>query len=143
MANQAGWLRMGEQNVERISDEATHQEFMKSLLTEVNALEKMLSLGLIESGVHRIGAEQEMFLIDSAHKPAPRAMEILDAIDDDRFTHELGLFNLEANLAPHKLGGNCLSLMEQEAQEVYQHARLTAARFGCDIALVGILPTLT
>jgi len=134
---------MGEQNVERISDEATHQEFMKSLLTEVHALEKMLSLGLIESGVHRIGAEQEMFLIDRAHKPSPRAMEILDVIDDDRFTHELGLFNLEANLAPHKLGGNCLSLMEQEAQEVYQHARLTAARFGCDIALVGILPTLT
>jgi CBS domain-containing protein len=70
-------------------------------------------------------------------------MEILEAIGDDRFTHELGLFNLEANLAPHKLGGNCLSLMEQEAQELYKHARLTAARFDCDIALVGILPTLT
>jgi CBS domain-containing protein len=134
---------MGEQNVERISDEATHQEFMKALLTEVNALEKMLNLGLVESGVRRIGAEQEMFLIDKAHKPAPRAMDILDAIGDDRFTHELGLFNLEANLAPHKLGGNCLSLMEQEAQEVYRHARKTAARFDCDIALVGILPTLT
>jgi len=134
---------MGEQNVKRIKDEATHQEFMKSLLTEVNALEKMLEMGLIESGISRIGAEQEMFLIDKAHKPAPCAMEILDAIDDDRFTHELGLFNLEANLAPHKLAGNCLSLMEQEAQEVYKRARLTAARFDCDIALVGILPTLT
>jgi CBS domain-containing protein len=134
---------MGEQNVERVSDEATHQEFMKSLLTEVNALEKMLDLGLVESGVRRIGAEQEMFLIDKAHKPAPRAMEILEVIDDGRFTHELGLFNLEANLAPHKLGGNCLSLMEQEAQEIYRHARATAARFDCDIALVGILPTLT
>jgi len=134
---------MGEQNVERISDEATQHEFMKSLLSEVNALEKMLDLGLIESGVRRIGAEQEMFLIDKAHKPAPRAMEILEDINDGRFTHELGLFNLEANLAPHKLGGNCLSLMEQEAQELYRHARLTAARFDCDIALVGILPTLT
>ena len=134
---------MGEQNVKKISDEATQQEFMKSLLTEVHALEIMLDSGLIESGVRRIGAEQEMFLIDKAHKPALKAMEILDAIDDDRFTHELGLFNLEANLAPHILGGNCLNLMEQEAQEIYRHARQTASRFDCDIALVGILPTLT
>ena len=134
---------MGEQNVKKISDEATHQEFMKSLLTEVNALEKMLELGLVESGVQRIGAEQEMFLIDKAHKPACKAMEILDVIDDERFTHELGLFNLEANLSPHKLGGNCLSLMEKEAQELYRHARETAAKVDCDIALTGILPTLT
>jgi len=134
---------MGEQNVKLNDDESTHQAFMKSLLTEVNALERMLDTGLIESGVRRIGAEQEMFLIDRAHKPALKAMEILDIIGDDRFTHELGLFNLEANLSPRKLGGDCLALMEKEAQEVYQKARETAARVDCDIALVGILPTLT
>ena len=133
---------MGEQNVKLNDDETTHQAFMKSLITEVHALEKMLDSGLIESGVRRIGAEQEMFLIDKAHKPALRAMEILDVIDDERFTHELGLFNLEANLAPHRLGANCLSLMEAEAQEIYKKARATAERFDCDIALVGILPTL-
>jgi CBS domain-containing protein len=70
-------------------------------------------------------------------------MEVLDIVDDERFTHELGLFNLEANLSPHRLGGNCLSLMEKEAQEIYHKARATAERVGCDIALVGILPTLT
>ncbi len=134
---------MGEQNVKLNDDEATHQAFMKSLITEVHALEKMLDSGLIETGVRRIGAEQEMFLIDKAHKPALKAMEILDVIDDERFTHELGLFNLEANLAPHRLGSDCLSLMEAEAQEVYKKARATAQRFDCDIALVGILPTLT
>jgi len=134
---------MGEQNVKLNDDEATHQAFMKSLITEVHALEKMLDSGLIETGVRRIGAEQEMFLIDKAHKPALKAMEILDVINDERFTHELGLFNLEANLAPHRLGSDCLSLMEAEAQEIYKKARATAARFDCDIALVGILPTLT
>jgi CBS domain-containing protein len=134
---------MGEQNVKLNNDEATSQAFMRSLLAEVHALEKMLDSGLIESGVRRIGAEQEMFLIDKAHKPACKALEILDVIDDDRFTHELGLFNLEANLSPHRLGGNCLRLMEEEAQEIYRKARETAQRFECDIALVGILPTLT
>ena len=134
---------MGEQDVKLNDDESTHQKFMKSLLTEVNALERMLNSGLIETGVRRIGAEQEMFLIDKAHKPALKAMDFLDLVDDERFTHELGLFNLEANLSPLKLSGDCLSLMEKEAQEVYHKARETAARVGCDIALVGILPTLT
>ena len=92
--------------------------------------------------MRRIGAEQEMFLVDKAHKPALKALDILDVIDDDRFTHELGLFNLEANLTPHRLGGNCLRLMEEELQEIYRKARKTAARFDCEIALVGILPTL-
>ena len=85
---------MGEQNVRLNKDETTYQAFMKALLAEVHALETMLDSGLIESGVHRIGAEQEMFLIDRAHKPANKALEILDGIGDGRFTHELGLFNL-------------------------------------------------
>jgi CBS domain-containing protein len=33
--------------------------------------------------------------------------------------------------------------MEAEAQEIYQRAREAAGRLGCDIALTGILPTLT
>jgi CBS domain-containing protein len=134
---------MGEQNVKLNTDETTHQAFMKALLAEVHALELLLESGRVESGVHRIGAEQEMFLVDRAWKPATRAREILEVIDDPRFTHELGLFNLEANLSPRKLGGDCLRQLEQEAQELYRHARETAARFDCDIALVGILPTLT
>lgn len=134
---------MGEQNVKLKNDDEGYQAFMKSLLTEVNALDKMLEKGLIESGVRRIGAEQEMFLINRAHKPALKALDILEHIEDERFTHELGLFNLEANLSPQRLGGKCLSLMESELQDVYRVARAAAERENCDIALVGILPTLT
>jgi CBS domain-containing protein len=134
---------MGEQNVKLNTDEKTHQAFMKALLAEVHALEILLESGKVESGIHRIGAEQEMFLVDRAWKPATLAREILEVIDDPRFTHELGLFNLEANLSPRRLGGDCLRQLEAEAQDLYRHARETAARFDCDIALVGILPTLT
>ncbi|HKJ16948.1 MAG TPA: CBS domain-containing protein [Xanthomonadales bacterium] len=133
---------MGEQNVKLNDDEAVHQRFMKSLLGEVQALEMMLERGLFESGVSRMGAEQEMFIVNKAHQPANKALEILDLIDDDRFTHELGLFNIEANLEPHRLTGDCLSKMEAELHEVHRLARQTAAKVGCDIALVGILPTL-
>ena len=134
---------MGEQNLKLNTDESARQAFMKALLVEVHALETMLGSGMLETGVRRIGAEQEMFLVDRARKPANKAREILAAIGDRRFTHELGLFNLEANLSPRRLGGDCLRLLEAEAQELHRRARETAAKFGCDIALVGILPTLT
>jgi len=134
---------MGEQNVKLNTEGAAHQAFMSALLIEVRALEELLDKGLIESGISRIGAEQEMFLIDRAHKPALIALEMLDSIDDDRFTHELGLFNLEANLSPQEFGGDCLRLMESELQEVYKLACDTAEQLDCKIALVGILPTLS
>lgn len=134
---------MGEQNVSQLVDEAKTQEFMKSLLDEVQALELMLERGMIESGKRRIGAEQEMFIINRAHKPARRVLDILEAIEDDRFTHEIGLFNMEANLAVRAMTGNALRLMEEEAQEIYRISRESAKEAGCDIVLVGILPTLS
>lgn len=134
---------MGEQNVGQTSDEATRRAFMKALLDEVRALEDMLDAGMIESGVRRIGAEQEMFLVDQASRPALKAMQVLESIEDPRFTHELGLFNLEANLSPLELGGDCLRRLEEETEEVLGIAREHAARLDTRIALVGILPTLT
>lgn len=134
---------MGEENVERSTDEQTRRAFMKALLDEVRALEDMLDAGMIESGIRRIGAEQEMFLVDRAARPALTAMQILESIDDPRFTHELGLFNMEANLSPLELGGDCLRQLEREADEVLGIAREKAAGVGSRIALVGILPTLT
>jgi CBS domain-containing protein len=134
---------MGEQNVRHNTDEATRQAFMRSLLEEVQALELMLEKGMIESGKRRIGAEQEMFLINKGYKPALTALDILDIIDDERFTHEIGLFNLEANLAVREMSGGALRAMEKEAQEIYRKARETAAQCQSEIALVGILPTLS
>jgi CBS domain-containing protein len=134
---------MGEQNIEEFADESARQAFMKSLLEEVRALEAMLDKGMVESGVSRIGAEQEMFLINPAQKPALTALEVLKHLDDDRFTHELGLFNIEANLSVQEFNSDCLSRMEAEAQEVYAKAREAAHKCNSEIALVGILPTLT
>ncbi|TVS13156.1 MAG: CBS domain-containing protein [Wenzhouxiangella sp.] len=134
---------MGEQNVQRSGDEGLRRAFMKALLDEVRALEDMHAAGLFERGIRRIGAEQEMFLVDQANRPALTAMQILDLMDDPRFTHELGLFNLEANLSPLQLGGDCLRQLERETVEVMRIARETAAKVGSRAALVGILPTLT
>jgi len=103
----------------------------------------MLANNMFETGIRRIGAEQEMFIVDQARKPGLLALKLLDQIEDERFTHELGLFNIEANLSPYVLGGNCLSEMEAEGQALYKMACEAAAKVGGDIALVGILPTLS
>jgi len=133
---------VGEQNVKQNTDENERQVFMKNLLIEVQALQNMLDRGMIESGKRRIGAEQEMFIIKHSGKPALRALDLLEEINDERFTHEIGLFNLEANLGVQELDPHCLRRMEAEAEEIYALARSKAANLDCDIALVGILPTL-
>ena len=73
---------MGEQNIVENANETSRQDFMKALLEEVRALEAMLDKGMVESGVSRIGAEQEMFLINNAHQPASTALEFLSKVDD-------------------------------------------------------------
>ncbi|HEX8116573.1 MAG TPA: hypothetical protein VF521_04820, partial [Pyrinomonadaceae bacterium] len=115
---------------------------MKALLDDLRALELMLEGDVMESGVRRIGFEQEMFLVDSDLGPAPVAEEVLARVNDERFVAEIARFNLEANLTPHLLGGRCLRLMEDELSEVLRLTREGARACGADVLLGGILPTL-
>lgn len=132
---------MGMQDVKQ-ADPKELREFMKLLLRDVRALEKMLEDGRIESGVRRIGAEQELFLVDEAYRAAPRALEVLEAIDDDHFTTELGLFNIEYNLDAVEFGGDCLSRLEKQVNEFMGKARSAAHSVDSDIVMCGILPTM-
>jgi CBS domain-containing protein/gamma-glutamyl:cysteine ligase YbdK (ATP-grasp superfamily) len=133
---------MGEQDVEQDLDEHQQRAYMKALLDDLRALELMLEGGQIESGVRRIGAEQEMFLVNSDLGPAPVAAEVMARVNDERFVAEIARFNLEANLTPHLLGGRCFSLLEEELTEVTRLARDGAHASGADVLLGGILPTL-
>ena len=133
---------MGEHNVEQQVDEKQSQVFMKALLEDLRALAFMLEDGRFESGVRRIGAEQEMFLIDRYLRPAPVSLEVLKQANDTRLTTEIARFNLEANLTPLKLEHNCFSRLEQELAELIALARNSAGTQGADVLLSGILPTL-
>ncbi|MDP6763942.1 MAG: CBS domain-containing protein [Planctomycetota bacterium] len=129
-----------EQNTGR--DRGELRVFMRALLADVHALERMLEEGLVESGVRRIGAEQELFLVKENMDPAPCGVEVLDALDGDGFTAELGLFNLEANLRPRLLRGDSLSGMEAELIDCLERAGAAARSRDASILLAGILPTL-
>ena len=116
--------------------------FSKALLKDLQALEKMLENGLIESGVRRFGCEQEMFLVNRAWRPAPVAMEVLERLDGEAFTTELARFNLEINVEPMMLGGACLSALQASIEELLDMVRGAASELGVDVVLAGILPTL-
>ncbi len=135
---------MGEQDVNEDMDAPALRTFTQALLRDVRALEQMLDAndGMIERGKRRIGAEQEMFLIDPSQRPAPLAMDSLKAINDDRFTTELARFNLEANLPAYEFGGGCLSQMEADLEDILARARAGVRSCGGDVVLTGILPTL-
>jgi CBS domain-containing protein/gamma-glutamyl:cysteine ligase YbdK (ATP-grasp superfamily) len=133
---------MGDQNVEKDCDQKKAQAFMKAVLDDLRALAFMLEDGRVESGVTRIGAEQEMFLVDRDLRPAPVGPEVLESAGDPRLTTEIARFNLEANLNPSLLTGSCFSELEQEIDEIIALVRSQAAAFDADVLLSGILPTL-
>src|SRR5215212_5985479 len=133
---------MGVQTIDSKISPENLRIFIKALLNDIRALEKIIADGMIESGVRRIGAEQELFLMNSAWRPAPVALEALEKISDPQFTNEIALFNLEINLDPLVFSGDCLSMMERQLNEMI--ARAAKAANGCEAeaALFGILPTI-
>lgn len=133
---------MGEHDVAQEFDERKLQSFTRALLDDLRALTVMLEDERFETGVRRIGAEQEMFLVDRNLRPAPVAAEVLERSRDARLTTEIARFNLEANLTPQLLTGNCFRRMEDELKHVISIARKSAASMGADVLLAGILPTL-
>ncbi|MFU8803263.1 MAG: CBS domain-containing protein [Bradymonadaceae bacterium] len=133
---------MGEHDVRGLVEGEELRQFMKRLLRDVRALEHMLDEGMIESGVRRIGAEQEVFLVDSTFRPAQLALKVLEILQDPHYTTELGLFNLEFNLDPKVFGGDCLSRLEAEVTDLWQRSRDAARAAGGDVILTGILPTI-
>jgi CBS domain-containing protein len=132
---------MGEHDVKELDSESL-RGFTRKLLGDLQALDLMLQHGAIETGVRRIGAEQELFLVDRAFQAAPIAMEMIEKINDEHYTTELARFNLEFNTDPLHFGGDCLKQMEQQLVELLAKGRAAANELGAHVIMTGILPTL-
>src|SRR5690606_17174210 len=135
---------MGEQKVSLIQDTQEMQHFMKMLLQDVRSLEHMIEHDWFEKDVTRIGAEQEMVLVDDrACRPATLAMEALDIMQDLPWVEtELARFNLEINLDPRLFNGNCFSALENETRTQLETIQERLRQLHARVLLTGILPTL-
>jgi CBS domain-containing protein len=133
---------MGEQNLSIARDPEARKDFLKHLLHDVEAIERMIERGQIESGISRVGAEQEFCLVDQYFKPSMNAPEILERVDDPHFTAELARYNLEINLDPVELKGDCFSKMTSSLRLLLNKAENVAKSLNENIILTGILPSI-
>ncbi|WP_420318484.1 CBS domain-containing protein [Ekhidna sp.] len=134
---------MGNQVVSSANDQSTRTSFIQHLLNDVKCLEMMLDKKVIESGISRIGAEQELCLISKNYRPQNNADLILKDINDPHFTNELALYNLEINLEPLELKGDCFDQMENHLRAFLKKASTAAAKREAYVLLSGILPTIS
>lgn len=134
---------MGQQDIGFTGGERDQRAFTRAILADIRALELMIERGLIETGVRRVGVEQEMFLVNDQGLAAPVGVEVMENLmRDPRFQSEVALFNLEANLEPRPIGGRFLRDMEAGLASAVQDARTAAQAVAADVLLTGMLPTL-
>jgi len=135
---------MGEQKVSVAQEGTGMQSFVRSLLRDVQALEYMLENDWFEKDIIRIGAEQEMCLVDArTYKPACINMEVLEKLSQYPWVvTELAKFNLEVNLSPREFTGKCLREMDHENRDFLNIIRKQLKDWNAEVCLTGILPTL-
>ncbi len=134
---------MGMLKVTRLTQPKEKAGYVHQLIKDIKALELMTKRGLIEKAPIRIGAEQEFCIVDDHFMPNGIALEVLKEINDDHFTTEIGNYNLEINLDPVELKGNCFSTLHKTLNELLNKAKKVTKTKNSKIVLSGILPTLT
>ena len=135
---------MGEQRVSKVTDQKQMQKFVKALLKDVQALEYMLENDWFDKGITRMGAEQEMVIVQKdTFKPNCIAMEALDKMKHYEWVEtELAKFNLETNLTPRELTKSCFSDLHEENATKLDKIQEVLDTLDTKIVLTGILPTL-
>ena len=130
---------MGQQTAQSTTDRQTAIRWM---LRDLQALQRMLDEERFETDIRRIGAEQEMFLVDASWQPAPGALPMLAALTGQPYTTEVGAFNLELNLDPQEFSGDCFTRMHAQLDELLALGRTAAETAGLHVVLTGTLPTI-
>ncbi len=133
---------MGIQEMSQAGGGQEHRASTLGVLTDLRALEYMLDNGMFETGITRIGAEQELAFVDEAMRPAALGPEVLDILHEDRATTEIGRFNMEFNCNPKVFTGSVLADLHQELDELMTMAQDASTKLGAIPILIGIVPTL-
>ena len=134
---------MGEERV-NVPTSESRTKFTRHLLQDVQALEYMLKHKWFETKTIRIGAEQEMCLVDKKTlKPTPKNIQVLNRLKEYPWAvTEIARFNVECNLSPQEFTGSALRLMETENRAQLLKIAESAKKSNAHVVLTGILPTL-
>ena len=133
---------MGHLDVKQLKSPKDKALYIHHLVKDLEALDIMLEKGLIEKEPIRIGAEQEFFITSKDFIPNNNNVEVLNAINDDHFTTEIGKYNLEINSDPLELRDKCFTTLHLQFKELLEKGLKVAKSKDSKIVLTGILPTL-
>src|SRR6516162_1980551 len=123
-------------------DEHDYAPFAQRLEECLTVLGQLLSQPGFGVGPATIGAELELFLIDSAGRPLPHNQAVRAAAADPRVTLELNRCNLELNASPALLAGRPFTALGGELNLLADRVAHAARDHGGRVAVIGILPTL-
>ena len=133
---------MGEKVVAGPFELADRQRYRAKLGRCLTGLERLLAEKRFDRPKNLMGLEIELNLVGSDGMPRMLNGEVLERIASRDFQTELAMFNLEVNIAPHRLDGRVFDRLAEEIRTSLAYAHRKAGEVDAGILMIGILPTL-
>ena len=133
---------MGEKIVAGSFELADRQRYRAKLRRCLTGLERLLAEKRFDRPKNLMGLEIELNLVGSDGMPRMLNGEVLERIASRDFQTELAMFNLEVNIAPHRLEGRVFDRLAEEIRTSLAYAHRKAGEVDAGILMIGILPTL-
>jgi gamma-glutamyl:cysteine ligase YbdK (ATP-grasp superfamily) len=123
-----------------LSDPQRYREKLRQCLA---GLARLLAEKRFDRPKNLMGLEIELNLAGPDGMPRMMNAEVLERIASRDFQTELAMFNLEVNIAPHRLGGRVFDRLAEELRTSLAYAHRKANEVDdAGIVMIGILPTL-
>ncbi|MER7047554.1 glutamate--cysteine ligase [Streptomyces jumonjinensis] len=133
---------MGEKVVAGGFELSDRQRYRRKLQQCLAGLARLLAEKRFDRPRNLMGMEIELNLAGSDGLPRMMNAEVLERIASHDFQTELGMFNLEVNIVPHRISGRVLDQLAEELRAGLGYAHRKANEVGAGIVMIGILPTL-
>ncbi|MFF2331753.1 MULTISPECIES: glutamate-cysteine ligase family protein [unclassified Streptomyces] len=133
---------MGEKVVAGAFDLSDPLRYRSKLHQCLQGLERLLAERRFDRPRNLMGMEIELNLAGADGLPRMMNGEVLPRIASGDFQTELGMFNLEVNIVPHRLGGRVFDQLAEELRTGLGYAHRKAGEVDAGIMMIGILPTL-
>ncbi|MEU8590383.1 glutamate-cysteine ligase family protein [Streptomyces sp. NPDC048664] len=133
---------MGEKVVAGTFDLSDRQRYRHKLRKCLAGFMRLLEEERFDRPRNLMGLEIELNLAGSDGMPRMMNAQVLEKIASRDFQTELAMFNLEVNIAPHRLGGRVFDRLAEELRTSLGYADRKAQEVAAGIVMIGILPTL-
>ena len=117
---------MGEKVVAGQFDLSDRQRYREKLRRNLTGLERLLAEKRFDRPKNLMGLEIELNLTGADGMPRMLNAQVLERIASRDFQTELAMFNLEVNIAPHRLGGRVFDRLDEELRTSLAYAERKA-----------------